>query len=286
MNLLGKLLIVLIFIGSIGLASFSVALYATHTNWREHSNKLEENLKGKTQELTNLQKQKAAMETALKLENERRRVSIQALTEKVDLLTQDCMAANEEKAKLKEELEVQVAAVKASHETAERLRERYDGASKALLDSQNDWVAMFTDLTKKTDEAHGLAIQVTNYQSTAAKLAQDYRDVVEVVRIHGLSPDPTLYSKHPPAGIHGTVTEARPGGVVELSVGSDSGLVKGHQLDVIRNRDGRGSYVGKVEIISTVADRAVAKVMPEFRRGVVQSGDEVTFIEVNEFTAH
>ena len=286
MNLLGKLLIVLIFIGSIGLASFSVALYVTHTNWRERSEKLEQDLKGKVQELAHSQKQKADMEAALKLENERRRESIQALTEKVDLLTQDCLAANEEKAKLKEELAVHVAAVQASHDTAERLRERYDGASKALLDSQNDWVEMSTELIKKTDEAHGLAIQVAHYQATATQLAQDYRDAVEVLRIHGWTPDPALYTKHPPVGIQGTVTEVRPGGVVELSVGSDSGLVKGHQLDVVRNREGRGSYVGKVEIVSAIADRAVAKVMPEFRRGVVQLGDEVMFIEVNELVAH
>jgi hypothetical protein len=40
------------------------------------------------------------------------------------------------------------------------------------------------------------------------------------------------------------------------------------------------------EITETAPDRAVARVMPEFRRGVVQRDDEVTYIEVNELVVH
>jgi hypothetical protein len=286
MNLLGKLLIVLIFIGSIGLASFTVVVYATHTNWKVRADKLDQSLKEKTQELTKLQSVKDAMEAALKLEVKRQQDSVLALTGKVRQLSQDYDESRGELAGLKEELAQQVAAVKDSHETAERLRLRYDGQSKALLESTNQWMAMSTELIKKSDEAHTLAVQLTTYQSTAAQLAKDYRDAMEVLRLHDLSPDPALYSKRPPIGIQGTVTEVRPRGNVEISIGADSGLVKGHQLDVVRNVDGRSVYIGKIEIVNTAADRAVAQVMPEFRKGVVQRGDEVTYIEVNELVAH
>jgi hypothetical protein len=168
----------------------------------------------------------------------------------------------------------------------ERLRVRYDGASKALFDAQNDWVKMSTELVKKIDEAHSLALQVTTYQTVSSQLAKDYRDAVEVLKKHGLAADPDLYSGQPPAGIHGIVTEIRPRGIIEISVGADSGLIKGHRLDVVRNRDGRGSYIGKIEITETASDRAVARVLPEFRRGTVQRDDEVQYVDVNELTAH
>jgi hypothetical protein len=142
-----------------------------------------------------------------------------------------------------------------------------------------------TELSIKIDEAHSLALQLATYQSMCAQLAKDYADAMEVIRKHGLVPDPALYTRKPPAGIRGTVTEVR-GKIIEISVGSDSGLVRGHQLDVVRNRDGRSSYVGKVETTETAPDRAVAIVMPEFRRGIVQRGDEITYIEVTELTAH
>ena len=158
--------------------------------------------------------------------------------------------------------------------------------NKTLFDAQNDWVIMSTQLIKKGDEAHSLALQLATYQSICAQLAKDYADAMEVLRIHGQTPDPALYTRKPPAGIHGFVTEVRPRGIVEISVGTDSGLVKGHQLDVVRNRDGRSSYIGKIEIAETMPDRAVANVMPEFRRGTVQRDDEIIYIEVNELTAH
>ena len=286
MNLLGRLLIVLIFVGSIMLMSFSVVLYATHTNWRERAAKLEQDLKKKTTELSDLQKLKDAMETALQLEIKKQADRGVALSEKVRQLTGDCEEAKTEIADLKQELDNAVAAVRASHETTERLRMRLDGTSGSLHDAQKDWVDMSTQLAKKIDEAHSLALQVTTYQSVCAQLAKDYGDAVEVLRKHGLLSDPSIYDLTPPVGIQGKVTEVRPRGMVEISIGSDSGIVKGHQLDVVRNLEGRSSYVGKIEIVVTAPDRAVARVMPEFRRGVVQRDDDVTYIEVNELVAH
>jgi len=286
MNLLGRLLIILIFIGSIVFMSFSVVLYATHTNWRERANNLQKQLDDKNKEFAALKSLKDSMETALKLEYNRQANSVVALTEKVRQLTQDSAEAKDKVTELQADLAAQTAAVHASHETAEGLRKRLDGQSKELLKAQSDWVDMSTQLTNKIDEAHSLALQVTNYRSVTSQLAKDYTDAIEVLRKHGLSADPALYTQVPPAGIHGMVTEVRPRGVVEISIGADSGLVKGHQLDVVRNRDGRSSYVGKVEITKTEPDRAVASVMPEFRRGVVQRDDEVMYIEVNELTPH
>jgi len=286
MNLLGRLLIVLIFIGSIMLVSFSVALYATHTNWRERANKLELDLKAKTQELADLQKSKAGLETALRLEIKSQAARNLALAVAVRQLTQDFAVLKEDKIGIEMKLKAQVAAVQTAADMAEALRTRLDGTSKALLDAQKDWNEMSTQLSKKVDEAHDLAIQVASYQSTGAQLAKDYRDVVEVLRKHGLSADPELYSKQPPAGVQGMVTEVRPGGIVEISIGSDSGIVKGHQLDIVRDRGNRSSYIGKIEITQTAADCAVAKVMPEFRRGVVQREDAVTYIDVNTIATH
>ena len=285
MNLLGRLFIVLIFIGSIMLASFAVTLFATHTNWREQFNRTNAALTSRTQELAELQAQKAMMEAALRLEINNQASRNIALADRVRQLTQDNETARDDIAELREDLAVQVAAVEAAHETTARLRERFDGQSTALNAAQTEWVAIATELVKKTDEAHALSVQVTNYQTTAAKLAEDYRSAVEVLRIHNLQPNPALYAKRPPAGIEGLVTEVRPGGWVEISLGSDSGLAKGHQLDVVRTRDGRSVYIGKIEIADPAADRASARIMPEFRLGVVQRGDTVTYIELNEHLA-
>ena len=287
MNLLGRLFIVLIFIGSIMFMSLSIALYATHTNWRERATKLDQDLKQRTQELAELRKQKEAMESALTLEIKSQVNRNVALAMKVRQLTQDIANADVELTRLNDERAMQVATVESALEETGQLRARHERMTQAYNDAQKEWMEMSTELVKRMDESHGLAIQVANYQTAGAQLAKDYTDVVKILRSLGVTNvDPTLYTSQPPAGIRGAVTEVRPGGFVEISIGSDSGLVKGHHLDVVRHREGRSSYIGKVEITNVTADRAVAKIMPEFRKGVVQRGDEVTYIEANELVAH
>ena len=286
MNLLGRLFIVLIFIGSVMFMAMSIALYATHTNWRERANDLNQKLT-QTQELAEkLQRQKDAMESALTLEIKSQANLNVAMATRVRQLVQDNDEAKENLADLRKQLDEQVATVASVSNETEMLRIRLDGANRALLDSQNEWMDMSTQLVRKMDEAHGLAIQVANYQTVSSQLAKDYRDAVEVLRKLGVTADLTLYASQPPAGIRGTVTEVRPRGVIEISIGSDSGIATGHQLDIVRNRGERSSYIGKVEVTNVLADRAVARVMPEFRRGVVQRDDEVTYIDVNELVAH
>ena len=286
MNLLGRLFIVLIFIGSVMFMAMSITLYATHKNWRTESVRLQGLLNDRTQELAELRRQKEAMESALQLEIASQANRNVALATRVRQLSQDNEEAREGLADLRRQLDEQVATVASVSNETEWLRVRLDEESAKLLVSQREWVAMSTEYLKKMDEAHGLAIQVANYQTVSSQLAKDYRDAVEVLRRFGVASDLSLYASQPPAGVRGTITEVRPGGVVEISIGSDSGIVKGHHLDVVRNRNGRSSYIGKIEITNVVADRAVARVMPEFRRGVVQRDDEVTYIDVNELVAH
>ena len=185
MNLLGKLFIVLIFIGSIMLASFSVVLYATHRNWKQHADVVTAELNKKKDDLTKLQAIKAEMEAALKLEIKRQADRSVALARKVDELTQDYSDARDKNADLEALLAKEVETTRAASKDMEMLRIRLDGVSEALVKAQKEWVEMSTELVKEMDKSHSLAIQVTNYQTTGTQLAKDYRDAMEVLRIFG-----------------------------------------------------------------------------------------------------
>jgi len=280
MNLLGRLFIVLIFIGSIMLMSWSIALYATHTNWKARSDKSQEELTALTQRYTALQAEKNAMESAMTLEIGSQALRNVALQERVDLLVQENQDTRDRLAVLRGERDAQTALVDRVSEETKELREKLEIANASLLAAQYEWVEMSTELVKNMDQSQSLAIQNENLRAIGRQLAKDFSDVVEVLRANGWSGDPALYASQPPAGIRGTVTEIRPGGFIEISIGRDSGLVRGHQLDVVRHRGERSSYIGKIEITEVAVDRAVARIMPEFRRGVVQRDDEVTYIDV------
>jgi hypothetical protein len=59
---------------------------------------------------------------------------------------------------------------------------------------------------------------------------------------------------------------------IEVSLGFDDGLQKGHQIEVYRNDE----YLGRAIVKSVKPDRAVAVLVREYARGIVQRGDKVT----------
>ena len=61
-------------------------------------------------------------------------------------------------------------------------------------------------------------------------------------------------------------------GTIEVSLGSDDGLQIDHVLEVYL----QGEYVGRAVVTSVRPDRAVARIVKEYARGIVQRGDRVT----------
>jgi predicted nuclease with TOPRIM domain len=59
---------------------------------------------------------------------------------------------------------------------------------------------------------------------------------------------------------------------IEVSLGGDEGLQTGHTLEVYRD----GQYVGRAVVKTVKPDRAVAVILREYSRGIVQRGDKVT----------
>ena len=59
---------------------------------------------------------------------------------------------------------------------------------------------------------------------------------------------------------------------IELSLGADDGLQVGHTVEVYR----AGEYVGRAVVRRVTPDRAVAELLKEYSRGIVQRGDKVT----------
>ncbi|MDR1962902.1 MAG: hypothetical protein LBQ50_03890 [Planctomycetaceae bacterium] len=270
---------------SIMFMGFAVVIYATHTNWKKRSDELVEVRKELETQKKQLEDSKADMAREHNEELTKRREVIANLETKVAELSEENGKLTKENEQLSNQEAEDIAAVNLSHESMQSLRAEVEGLRKDLRKSQEDCAKLKSDLVTKTDKAHQLALQLTTYRSVGEKLLQDYRDAVDVLKKHGLKPVPELYTGIPPKGIQGVVTEVRPKGWIEISIGTDSGLVEGHRLDVTRNLDGRSSYIGKIKIIRPEADRSAAEILPEFRRGTVQRGDRVEFINTDELTA-
>ena len=74
-----------------------------------------------------------------------------------------------------------------------------------------------------------------------------------------------------PPNVKGVVVTVGEKNLIEISVGGDDGILVGHKLDVYRE----GAYLGKVIVLKTSPDRAVAEIIPDFKRGTIRKGDRV-----------
>jgi chromosome segregation ATPase len=74
-----------------------------------------------------------------------------------------------------------------------------------------------------------------------------------------------------PPRVDGVVTQVGNKDMLEISIGADDGLKKGHALEIYRGN----SYLGRVRVLDVWPDRAVVQIIPEFRKGMIKKGDRV-----------
>jgi hypothetical protein len=276
MNLVGKIFIVLIFVMSILFMGFVVAVYATHTNWRNlvmtPETGLEAQLKDKELELERLTSQMTKTEQELATEILARQNSLaQAETQK-ELLAEERDQLVKDYATKNELAREAVASMAATHETLAALRSKVDMLDVEILAAYDVRDDAIISLIAKTDDANIQAVAMQTLQKQAVQTSEQLADAMEVLRKFKLKAAPSTYSGTPPKGVPGIVTAAPQGGLVEISIGGDDGLLVGHRLDVYRS----STYLGKIEVISIKPDKAVCKVLPEFRKGIIQANDRVS----------
>ncbi|MDR1480624.1 MAG: hypothetical protein LBJ00_16980 [Planctomycetaceae bacterium] len=285
MNLIGKMFVILIFAMCIMIMVFAVVIYATHTNWKIRADELKKENDDLVLKIDQFVKQRDDREKKLYTEITRKATAIATLQTKLNTVADDNQKLTAQNDELNKQKQQDISSVILSGQSMEKLRAELEGYRKDFREAQTKWASLYSTLVSKIDEAHSLAMDLAAFKAVGIQLAKDYQDAVEVLKKHKLLPQPELYLGTPPNGVHGLITQVRPQGWVEISIGSDSGLQKGHQLDVVRTLSGRSMLIGKISIDSLQPDKAAAIIIPEFRRGIVQVGDRVEVVSMNEVTA-
>ncbi|MGD0517511.1 MAG: hypothetical protein ABSA26_08255 [Thermoguttaceae bacterium] len=285
MNLIGKIFTVLIFVLSIIFMTMVLAVYATHRNWRDAVETTQEQVtatrplglkyewakeKKDNQELKDrldqLKQEKdkeldAKVQALTKLENENSQmnVKIQDLQKSIDKYDD-----SERKA---------VAALKATQDESAKFRQEVEGLRSEAEKALSDRNAHFREVVRLTDEMHQMLNDMNELKNRNTTLAADMAKAKEVLR-HFKMTENTDISGTPPS-VEGLVEAVLGGGMTEISIGSDSGVQKGHKLDVYRVAPTGNKYVGRIEVLKTAPDKSVCKIIPSFQQSEVQKGDRV-----------
>lgn len=81
----------------------------------------------------------------------------------------------------------------------------------------------------------------------------------------------------PPEAVEGLIKETDPSGLVKLTIGSDSGLLRGHTMEVFRinrNNPAQSKYLGTLRIIEVSPQEAVGQPMGRMQ-DAIKRGDNV-----------
>jgi hypothetical protein len=258
--------------------SFSVAVYSTSKNWKNESEKHEKDLKDSKTEAGRLKDRLEKLEKSIVDQLKAKDDENMALYAQIDIFQAEAKKSGETLNQLQTAINTATQTIKTTHTSLNTAQAQQDDLRKVFRQTQQDWNVLLSNFVEKTDLAHTLSMKLNNLESVSQELVKQYNDAKLVLGQFGLKPVPELYKGVPPFQVTGRITDIRPAtSMVQVTIGEDSGLMKGHQLDIYRkSEDGRDIYLGVVEVVLTTPNRAACKVLPEYRKGTVQVDDIVT----------
>jgi len=281
MNVIGKVFLFAVFIMSLMLMTFAGAIFVSHVNWRDEVKRLPEECVGPqepgyeyqlqlakkekerlTAEITELKKNVSASEKA-------RDQVLAKLQTAVVSKDRQLRELQREKSEREEKLRTQTAELEAVTADLRTAREKVETLVKQVAEQQQK-------VDSQVDRSAELSAQLAESKSflaiaeeRKAQLERQLNNARLLLNQSGLDIDSLPKDRVPT--IDGQVV-AVAAGSIEVSLGSDDGLQKGHLLEVYRG----GEYVGRAVVTGVRPDRAIARIIEEYARGIVQRGDRVT----------
>ena len=275
MNLLGKVLVMLIFVLSLVFMTFSVAVYSTHKNWRDEVNlRLRPELQQRQQENQTLQTRLTSVQSELEQERTARQRALTSLEDSVQGRRDEVTALNSQLEELQGQNRDAVAAMAANEKTLSNHRAEITLLREQIRSAQDEKDKSFANMVQLTDELNERRNDLKLLRARNMTLLEHTARMGTVLERHGLDEFEPVDGL--PPRVDGKILALGDGGLlVEISIGSDDGLRKGHMLEVFRLRGDTSKYLGRIEVLNTEPDRAVAKVIPEFRKATFQKEDRV-----------
>jgi hypothetical protein len=282
MTSVGKILVVLQVVLSLVFMGLAGAVFTSQTNWRAESKKQQDSAKKLTGQLQTTEQQAAAEKAAMGAQLKEQTDAAATQLAKATQLANDKEALEKQLAASRVEAETQQALAKIAGEEARARRDETNNLRKAndsLHKSRNELINQVRDLTDKNFNSELVQKTMAEKQK---ELLDETATMKQIFRKKGFSLDPKEYEKmqSPPPLVQGLVDNTRKNprngsDLIQITVGSDDGLAKGHILYVYSSGD-RPKYLGKIKVEYLEPDMAVGVVIDKAKNGVIQKGDNVT----------
>lgn len=289
MSYVGKILVVIQVVMSLLFMAFAGAVYSVHQNWKGKFDAAQQTLQSTQESLRVAQEElttaKRDFETRL-AEQTQRATEFQARN---TTLTNQYAALQEQYNLVEQQRQTQTGLAEAK---AAEARFRQEEAEKQRIENRK----LQTALDGTAAEVRDLKDELFTRNEDFRQLQRRYDGMLSktaflerVVASNNLETDPEVVDrmKSPPPPVQGLVLNLRKNRAnrvqfVEISIGSDDGLVRNHELDVVRipsNVNGNGreaEWLGRVRVVDVFPDNAVCEVIQVAKNGIIEEGDNVT----------
>jgi hypothetical protein len=277
MNLVGRIFIVLILVASVFFMAVAMAVYATHKNWRDAVVAPEVGLQARLDKARADNKALADEAAKTKQQYEADKAAkdkaLAKATTELNVAQTELKTLQAKEADLEKSERQAVAAMNATQASATIDHKELQGQRTAGEEARKDRDAHFKEVVRLTDKLHEAENEKELLRKRTDDLAKDMAKADLVLRRFGYDKNRD-YSNVPPT-VDGIVTATVGSGLVEISIGSDEGLMKGHKLEVYRLGGGQNAYVGRIEVVRTEPSRAVCRIDPKFQNSSMMVGDRV-----------
>lgn len=277
MNLVGKIFVVLIFVMSLVFMTAAVFTYATHRNWRDQvlnpDSGYQSKLKAAKEQNTKLTAERENLQTILEKEKTNRRAALAKLENEIVELKNQRDADQKKLDGLTKSSREAIGALQALQDAETSLRKEVETIRDQKRKAEQDRDAAMKTVVERTDELQQQALTVKSLNARYKTLVDDLTRAKSVLQRFNLDPNRD-YSDVPP-DVDGVVLASLGNGVIEVSIGADDGLRKGHVLEVFRQAEGVNKYLGRVEVIQAAPEKAVCKTVPGMQKGTIQVNDRV-----------
>jgi hypothetical protein len=272
MNWLGKVFVVLILLMSVIFMALSMAVYATHKNWKTVADGLQTQLDAAKAESDQLKTAHNRRVEELQTEHEAAEQQVRKLeTERVSLADRNVQIQTELD-QLKQQQREQIASVSSTQELNKGLVTEVTGLRDQIRSEQQARDAAVAATLTATENLHQVKGEYETARSRSEQLMKQVSGMTHVMREKGLNPDTEPGSVVPTVnGVVSQIRRANGAQLVEVTIGADDGLSAGNTLEVSRG----DKYLGRIEILQTSPDKSVGRVDRRFQTGQIQEGDRV-----------
>lgn len=272
MTLVGKIFTVLVLIMSIAFMMLAVTVFATHRNWRDmvvQPDGLKSQIEALSKTNAELRIEISRAKDQIALEQAARRFALAAGQTQLEELDEALKRREKEYTDLQAANGTMTETVSRNQMILESLTKENEGLRVEIRTAQQSRDDFFNQVVTLTDDVNRMEGNSRTLQEQHDMLLVQNGKMAKVMRRFEISVD-TPVDGMPPR-VDGVVTAVSDKDYIEISLGSDDGLRNHHLMEVYRANE----YVGRVEIVKVEPDRAVAKILKDFRRGIIKKGDRV-----------